>query len=238
LFLDESSFTCHTHSRNLFNYPPILNEQTGHHQSIEISKDLTETWWKSQRLSWLIRTKLDKIVPNYILFTKVPDLNSQSENIILLARATLWVNKSLTLSISLCRLYWDIKTSKACLACYQVNYWHRRQSAKGCQISTWVWHRRQSTTISLSRYSLIKHQFDVSKHYLFLYNVLSIGYIETKYIKLKTKFQLFCCWHFNIFIHFWKRGKRKLFSLLKTPFSCPPFSKVYKKVIIYTNKKY
>ena len=89
--------------------------------------------------------------------------------------------------------------------------------------------------------------------------VLSIGYTETKYIKLKTKFQIFCCWHFDFFIHFWKRGKRKLFPPSKKTFSCPRLSngrnikkistneslsfwlkylKKNRQIFIYTNKKY
>ena len=46
----------------------------------------------------------------------------------------------------------------------------------------------------------------------FLLGLCSIHWIYWNQIhKLKTKFQNFCCWHFNFFIHFWKRGKRKLF---------------------------
>ena len=46
------------------------------------------------------------------------------------------------------------------------------------------------------------------------------GYTEAKYIKLKTKNQIpnFFGWHFNFFIHFWKRGTRKLFYSKKTLF--------------------
>ena len=38
------------------------------------------------------------------------------------------------------------------------------QSAKGCQISTCVWYRWQPTTISFSKYSLIKGQFDIIQY--------------------------------------------------------------------------
>ena len=140
--------------------------------------------------------RLDEIVPNYIHFTKVPDLNSWSErykiricgevvltnsytyhvtkdlaslNLILFTRATLWVNKSLTLSISLCLLYWDIKTSKAGsltgLAGYQVYYFSVVGGREArVDIDSRVQrvvkfqpgfgtddNRRQPTTISLSR---------------------------------------------------------------------------------------
>jgi hypothetical protein len=58
--------------------------------------------------------------------------------------------------------------------------------------------------------------------------VLSIGYTETKYIKLKTKFQI------PTFLYtFEKGGKENFFPLLKM-FSSPPFSKVYKKVIRFS----
>ena len=56
------------------------------------------------------------------------------------------------------------------------------------------------------------------------------GYTEAKYIKLKTKNQIpnFFGWHFNFFIHFWKRGTRKLFYSKKNLF----LSRfVYKKLL-------
>ena len=59
--------------------------------------------------------------------------------------------------------------------------------------------------------------------------VLSIGCTETKYIKLKNKFQNFCCWHFDFFIHFWKRGIRKKKFLPKKRFLVPFFQKCIKK---------
>ena len=53
--------------------------------------------------------------------------------------------------------------------------------------------------------------------------VLSIGYTETKYIKLKTKFQIFDV-DISTFLYTFERGGKE------KRFSCPPFSKVYKKL--------
>ena len=71
-------------------------------------------------------------------------------------------------------------------------------------------------------------------------SVLSIGYIETKYIKLKTKNQKpnFLLLTFRLFYTLLKKGEKKNFFPFQKTFSCPPFSKVYKKsreIFIYTN---
>ena len=62
---------------------------------------------------------------------------------------------------------------------------------------------------------------------ILVFNDLSIGYIE-------TKFQIFCCDVSTLLYTFEKEGKENFFPLQKNPFSCPPFSKVYKKVVEFS----
>ena len=60
--------------------------------------------------------------------------------------------------------------------------------------------------------------------------VLSIGYSETKYVhKIKNQIPKFLLFTFRLFYTLLKKGERRLFSPSKKTFSCPPFSKVYKK---------
>jgi hypothetical protein len=53
-------------------------------------------------------------------------------------------------------------------------------------------------------------------------------------LKLKTKNQIFCCWHFDFVIHLKKEDKKPFFPLLKNVFLSPPYSKCIKKVVEFS----
>ena len=61
-----------------------------------------------------------------------------------------------------------------------------------------------------------------------VFNVLSFGYTETKYIKLKLKIKILF-FVISILLYTLKRGTRKLFSLLKKRFLVPLIPKCIKE---------
>ena len=62
--------------------------------------------------------------------------------------------------------------------------------------------------------------------------VLSVGYTETKYIKLKTKFQIFFVDISNLLCTFEKRWKKTFVPFLKNCFLDPLFQKCTNKKVV------